>query len=133
MADKNETPEHIYEEPVHIHLTAVAAPAVLTPDNSDADLESPFDPGPIDPVHGSCLQSLSNLTMSWTDTWRNPMPQLQELTLKTPSRMRERKRKSTFIAHQLDVFRSPVTDPDFPLTIIPTKKMSFDETRQAQQ
>ncbi|KQK80608.1 hypothetical protein AAES_91692 [Amazona aestiva] len=47
--DNAETPEHINEEPVHFHQTAVAAPEVLTPDNSDADLDSPFDPRPVDP------------------------------------------------------------------------------------
>ncbi|KQK85549.1 hypothetical protein AAES_39064 [Amazona aestiva] len=47
--DNAETPEHINEEAVHIHQTAAAAPpAILTPDNSDADLDNPFDPVPVD-------------------------------------------------------------------------------------
>ncbi|KQL59728.1 hypothetical protein AAES_179589 [Amazona aestiva] len=44
----NETPEHVNEEPVHFHQTVVAAPEILMPDNSDADLDSPFNPRPVD-------------------------------------------------------------------------------------
>ncbi|KQK77650.1 hypothetical protein AAES_123335 [Amazona aestiva] len=47
--DNAETSEHINEEPEHFHQTAVAVPEVLTSDNSDADLDSPFDPRPVDP------------------------------------------------------------------------------------
>ncbi|KQL45477.1 hypothetical protein AAES_28066 [Amazona aestiva] len=47
--DNAETSEQINEEPEHFHQTAVAAPEVLTPDNSDVDLDSPFDPRPVDP------------------------------------------------------------------------------------
>ncbi|KQL59176.1 hypothetical protein AAES_23954 [Amazona aestiva] len=46
--DNTETPEYINEELVHIHQTAAAAPEILTPDNFDADQESPFDPRPVD-------------------------------------------------------------------------------------
>ncbi|KQL60094.1 hypothetical protein AAES_11717 [Amazona aestiva] len=50
MAHNNaETSEHINEEPEHFHQTVVAAPEVLTPDNSDADLDSSFDLRPVDP------------------------------------------------------------------------------------
>ncbi|KQK80183.1 hypothetical protein AAES_96518 [Amazona aestiva] len=45
----SETPEHINEEPVHVHQTAIAAPKILTPDNFDADQESLFDARPVDP------------------------------------------------------------------------------------
>ncbi|KQK78654.1 hypothetical protein AAES_112975 [Amazona aestiva] len=53
--DKAETPEHIYEEPVHFHQIAVAAPEVPTPDNSDVDLGSPFDPRTVDLEKGPDL------------------------------------------------------------------------------
>ncbi|KQL59848.1 hypothetical protein AAES_16855 [Amazona aestiva] len=45
--DNAETPEYINEESVHVHLTPGAAPEILTPDNSDADLDSPFDQVPV--------------------------------------------------------------------------------------
>ncbi|KQK76691.1 hypothetical protein AAES_134427 [Amazona aestiva] len=47
--DNVETPEHINGEPVHVHQTVIAAPEILMPDNSDADLDTPFDPGPAGP------------------------------------------------------------------------------------
>ncbi|KQK80769.1 hypothetical protein AAES_89958 [Amazona aestiva] len=151
--DNAETPEHINEEPVHIPQTAVAAPEVLMPDNFDADLDSPFDPVPVDlekepdlyppdphdkwatikgevrwvgdadvlcafpvvyvpdqnpqwegvlyalikdirrTVHGGCLQSLLSLAMSWTDEWKNLMPQLYELTVNEQNEIEEKKNK----------------------------------------